>query len=220
MSVNTLHYIKKPAKEGLENPKPIFLIHGYGSDENDLFSFAESLPNHYYIISVRAPYAMQPFGNAWYAINFDAEKGKWSDLEQARSSRDLLHDFIKAACEKYHLDTSCISLLGFSQGSIISFALGLQYPEAYKNLICLSGYLNEALFDEKTDKSAYKNLRVFASHGTQDQVVPYEWGANSPVLLNTMGIENEFKSYPIGHGVSPQNFSDLLHWLNSSSKAL
>jgi phospholipase/carboxylesterase len=56
MSVNTLHYIKKPAKEGLENPKPIFLIHGYGSDENDLFSFAESLPNHYYIISV--------FGNA------------------------------------------------------------------------------------------------------------------------------------------------------------
>ncbi|MCW1952553.1 MAG: phospholipase [Flavobacteriia bacterium] len=217
MGIDSLHHITRPAKDGLEHPKPIFLIHGYGSDENDLFAFAEALPEEYFIISVRAPYAMQPYGNAWYAINFDAEKGKWSDLDQARASRDLLHGFITEACSHYHLDAHAVSLLGFSQGSILSFALGLHYPASYKNLICLSGYMNEDLYEVAANKEAYKELHVFASHGSQDMVVPYEWAQKTPDLLSAMNIENSFKTYPMGHGVSPQNFSDLLDWLKESS---
>ncbi|MEM9144014.1 MAG: phospholipase, partial [Bacteroidota bacterium] len=57
----------------------LFLFHGYGSNEEDLFSFAPELPEELCIISVRAPYTLQPFGYAWYAIHFDAEQGKWSD---------------------------------------------------------------------------------------------------------------------------------------------
>ncbi|MCG5644167.1 phospholipase [Flavobacteriaceae bacterium LSUCC0859] len=217
MGIESLHHITRPAIDGLEHPKPIFLIHGYGSDENDLFPFAEALPQEYFVISVRAPYAMQPYGNAWYAINFDAEKGKWSDLEQAKASRDLLHEFITAACEHYQLDKDQISLLGFSQGSILSFALGLHYAGAYKNLICLSGYLNEDLYEVATSSQAYNNLKVFASHGSQDMVVPYDWAKKTPDLLSVLKIENTFKTYPMGHGVSPQNFSDLLSWLKESS---
>ncbi|MBQ0768295.1 MAG: phospholipase, partial [Bizionia sp.] len=72
-----------------ENAPLLILLHGYGSDENDLFSFATELPKELCIISARAPYPMEPYGNAWYAINFDADKGKWSDNEQAILSRDL-----------------------------------------------------------------------------------------------------------------------------------
>ena len=220
MSIQALNYITRPAKEGVENPKPIFLIHGYGSDENDLFAFADALPDSYYVISVRAPYPMQPFGNAWYGINFDADKGKWTDLEQAKASRELLHTFIAAACKTYALDTTHTTLLGFSQGSILSLALGLEYPEVYKNLICLSGYINEDLFTLKNNTEAYKNLNVFASHGTQDMVVPYDWAVKTPEFLDHLGVSNVFKSYPMGHGVSPQNFSDLLHWLKESKATL
>ena len=64
-----LHYIKRPSTL-TENAPLLILCHGYGSDENDLFSFASELPEELYIISVRAPYQLQPYGNAWYAINF------------------------------------------------------------------------------------------------------------------------------------------------------
>src|SRR5690606_17965230 len=93
----------------------LILLHGYGSDENDLFSFATELPEELFIISVRAPYEMQPYGNAWYAINFDAEKGKWSDNEQAIASRDLIAKFINEVKAVYPINKNNISLLGFSQ---------------------------------------------------------------------------------------------------------
>ena len=118
----SLYCIERPAKTSKVKAIPLFLIHGYGSDENDLFSFAEGIPEYYHIISLRAPYPMQPYGNAWYAINFDAEKGKWSDLEQAKASRDLLHHFIQEKCKEKQLDTNKVCVLGFSQGSILSYA--------------------------------------------------------------------------------------------------
>ena len=208
-----LYCIERPAKSSKDNAIPLFLVHGYGSDENDLFSFAEGIPEHYHIISVRAPYPMQPYGNAWYAINFDAEKGKWSDLEQGVVSRDLLHNFIQEKCKERHLDRNKICVLGFSQGSILSYALAFQYPEFYHKFICLSGYINEALAEAKGNIEAYKNINIFASHGTQDQVIPFDWAEKIPSQLNAIGIEHSFKSYPIGHGVSPQNFADLLEWL-------
>ena len=62
------HIIQEPTQKGTEKPPLLLLLHGYGSDENDLFSFAAELPNNYFVISARAPIPMQPYGNAWYAI--------------------------------------------------------------------------------------------------------------------------------------------------------
>ena len=56
-----------------------FLLHGYGSNEDDLFSFVPEMPQDFHYFSLQAPYSLDPFGYAWYAINFDAENGKWSD---------------------------------------------------------------------------------------------------------------------------------------------
>ncbi len=126
-SLSLKHIIRKSSLT--ENAPLLILLHGYGSDENDLFSFAGELPEELFIISVRAPYPMQPSGNAWYAINFDAEKGKWSDNEQAILSRDLIAKFIDEAIETYPVNKNNVSLLGFSQGSILSYAVALTYPE-------------------------------------------------------------------------------------------
>ena len=87
-----LDHLQRPST--LSDSAPLLIMcHGYGSDENDLFSFASELPDDLFIISLKAPYQLQPFGNAWYAINFDAEQGKWSNNEQAISSRDLIAKF-------------------------------------------------------------------------------------------------------------------------------
>jgi phospholipase/carboxylesterase len=39
-----LHYIYRDAKEKSEKPPLLILLHGVGSNEQDLFSFADKLP--------------------------------------------------------------------------------------------------------------------------------------------------------------------------------
>ncbi len=210
--MTNLHYIKRPSSL-TENAPLIIMCHGYGSDENDLFSFASELPDEVFIISLRAPYAMHPFGNAWYAINFDAEKGKWSDNDQARKSVDLISEFIDYAVATYPVDANKVTLLGFSQGTILSYAVALNYPKKIKNVVALSGYINEDILPDRIDDEDVLHLNFFCSHGTVDQVIPVEWARKTPAFLNDLDILHIYKEYPVGHGVAPQNFYDFKDWL-------
>ncbi|MGY8914337.1 MAG: alpha/beta hydrolase, partial [Flavobacteriales bacterium] len=128
----SLHHIIRPSSLKTGKPPVMFMFHGYGSNEEDLFSFANELPEELCIISVRAPYPLPHYGNAWYAINFDDTNGKWSDEEQAVIAREKIVKFMDEACVTYHLDEQRITLLGFSQGTILSYAVALSYPEKVK----------------------------------------------------------------------------------------
>lgn len=211
------HIIQKPKTKVAGKAPLLLLLHGYGSNEQDLFSFAPELPDHYFIISLRAPLPMQPYGNAWYTIYWDGSEAKRSDDKQAKESRDLVVKFIDEATEAYDLDSSNVTLLGFSQGTIISYAVALTYPEKVKNLIGLSGYINEEITAPKRDHEVYKNLAVFCSHGTQDQVIPVEAARRVPAYMEKLGISTTLKEYPVGHGVAPQNLNDLKIWLKEHS---
>ena len=193
----------------------LIMLHGYGSDENDLFSFASELPKELFIISIKAPYQLQPYGNAWYAINFDAEKGKWSDNEQAIQSRDLIAKFIDEACNTYSIDENNVTLLGFSQGTILSYAVALTYPEKIKNIVALSGYVNIDIISENFQNKDYSNLDFYCSHGSADQVIPVDWARQTPKFLESLNIKHQYNEFPVGHGVAPQNFYELRDWLKS-----
>ena len=209
--LSLVHRIREP-KSNTQKAPLLLLLHGYGSDENDLFSFAEELPEHYCIISVRAPHPMQPYGNAWYAIHIDHEGVKTSDNEEARKSRDRIATFIDEAIEAYKLDPYTVTLIGFSQGTILSYAVALSYPEKVKNVVGLSGYINEAIIDLKSNPS-YTHLNIYNSHGTVDQVIPIEAARKTPDYLKNIGIESTLSEFPVGHGVHPQNFYEFKKWL-------
>ncbi len=208
-----LTYLIKEPKTKLDKNPVLILLHGYGSNEEDLFSFANELPDNYYIVSVRAPYDMQFGSYAWYAINFDADENKFSDVEQAKTSRDLVANFIDELIAKYPIDADDVTLIGFSQGCILSYAIAISYPEKIKRVVAMSGYLNPEMLHQDYLKNNLSNLKVFTSHGTVDQVVPVEWGRKAKPFLDNLGINSVYKEYPIGHGISPQNFFDFKQWL-------
>lgn len=207
----SLHHVVRESSLS-KNAPLLIMLHGYGSDENDLFSFATELPEELFIISVQAPYAMQPHGHAWYAINFDEEKGKWSDNEQAKQSRDLIAKFIDEASVTYAINKNNVSLLGFSQGAILSYSVALSYPEKVKNIIALSGYINQDIITE-TKNQDYSNLDFYCSHGSLDQVIPVNWARQTTPFLNALNIKNTYSEFPVGHGVAPQNFFELKAWI-------
>ncbi|MFD2550810.1 alpha/beta hydrolase [Bizionia sediminis] len=212
MTTPNLHYITRPSTLK-ENAPLLILCHGYGSDENDLFSFASELPETLFIISLQAPYKLQPYGNAWYAINFDAQNGKWSDDEQAKTSRDKIADFIDYACNTYPVNRNNVSLLGFSQGTILSYAVALTYPEKVKNIIALSGYINSEIIPENPQSQNYKHLQFYCSHGSADQVIPVDWARKAPQFLKHLNVAHQYSEFPVGHGVAPQNFYEFRSWL-------
>lgn len=213
-----LHYlIREPKEIKAQNPV-LILLHGYGSNEEDLFSFSSELPDEYFIISVRAPYDLQPYGHAWYAIHFDADENKFSDDEQAKQSRDLIANFIDEIVEKYPINKEKVTLIGFSQGSILSYAVALSYPEKISRVVALSGYLNENIITENFASKNNSHLQFFVSHGSVDQVIPVDWARKTKPFLEKLNLPVTYKEYPIGHGVAPQNFFDFKNWLINSSQ--
>ena len=212
MELSLVYQIREPKIKADKNPL-LLLLHGYGSNEADLFSFAAELPDEYYVVSARAPYDLHYGSYAWYAINFDADQNKFSDHDQAVISRDLVMNFIDELIANYPIDASNVTLIGFSQGSILSYSIALSYPEKVQKVAAMSGYLNLDIIKENYQNNDFSNLKIFASHGTVDQVIPVDWARKSPAILEGLGIKTTYKEYPIGHGVSPQNFYDLKNWL-------
>ena len=210
-----LEHNYKPAKNPTDNPPAIILLHGFGSDENDLFGFAEELPEEFAIISLKAPIAMQPYGNAWYNIYFDNDNVKASDDAQAIKSRELVVACIDEIVAKYKVDADNITLLGFSQGTILSFSIALSYPKKVKNVIGLSGYIHEQILKDDYKNNDFSHLRVYSSHGSVDQVIPVSWARKTKPFLENLNIECTYSEFPVGHGVSPQNFHELNNWIKS-----
>ncbi|RZJ75915.1 MAG: phospholipase [Flavobacterium sp.] len=213
MNLSLFHLVKEPKVKLDKNPL-LLLLHGYGSNEEDLFSFAAQLPEEYFVVSARAPYALPPYGNAWYAINFDADMNKFSDNDQAIESRDLIAKFVDELIEAYPIDKNKVTLIGFSQGSILSYSIALSYPEKIQRVAALSGYLNMDVVAKDFNLKDISKLNFFISHGTVDQVIPVEWARKAPEFLTNLGLNSEYHEYPVGHGVAPQNFYDLKDWLD------
>jgi len=209
----SLHHLVREPKIKLEKNPLLLLLHGYGSNEEDLFSFESELPDNYFVISVRAPYDLQFGSYAWYSINFDADENKFSDHEQAKKSRDLIANFIDELTDNYAIDAQDVTLIGFSQGTILSYAVALSYPEKIKRVVALSGYLNLEIVKDNYKNNNFSNLKMFISHGTVDQVIPVDWARKASPILTDLGIENVYKEFPIGHGVAQQNFYDFKNWL-------
>ncbi|MCM4157438.1 alpha/beta fold hydrolase [Gramella sp. AN32] len=206
------HLVREP-KIKTEKSPVLIMLHGYGSNEEDLFSFASELPDELLIISAKAPYPMQPYGNAWYTIHWDTHNGKFSDNEQAIESRNLIKDFISEVKQHYPVDPDNLTLLGFSQGTILSYAVALSYPEIVKNVVALSGYINQDILKEDFENNDFTKLSFYCSHGSQDQVIPLAWARKSKPFLDALNIENKYSEFPVGHGVAPQNLLEIIQWL-------
>lgn len=211
MSKLPLEYVMRSAKVTQENSPVIFMIHGYGSNKEDLFSFADALPEEYVVFSLQAPYALHEFGYAWYAIDLAQER--WSDTSQAKISKNLILDFIEKACELYYLDKNRVTLLGFSQGCILSLALALSHPKKISRVIGLSGYLEKQILDKNYYKNDFSHLKIYLSHGISDQIIPVEWARESHTMLQNLHIDCTYQEYITGHNVSAENFYSFRDWM-------
>ncbi len=193
------------------NAQLIVMLHGYGSNEWDLYALKEHLPGAYYPVALRG-YIDTPFGGyAWYPLYVDAS-GTFSvnEKEMLQTARKLIED-LNEIRRKFGFSAP-LNLLGFSQGSIMSYLLMSLRPELFHQIIAFSGYIHEPVMNDP-GADEVKHLRVFASHGIYDDIIPIERAEKVPEWLKKHHIEHTFKVYPSAHNLIPENIKDAMHFL-------
>ena len=174
-----------------KNDKVIIMFHGYGSNKDDLFSFAKFMNPDFLIISIQAPIQMDYNSYCWWSLNLDNDMQLQMDDKEAKNSLNELNRFIiEDLSIKYNFGLNQVYLLGFSQGCMISYALSINFPENYKKVVGLSGKIPHEIinFNEKFD---YSNHNFFCSHGINDQVIPIEIGRESDRWFSEKNINHK-----------------------------
>lgn len=205
MKTSFYYLIQKPKNNTNKSPL-VFLLHGFGSNEQDLFSFSPHLSQDATIISLRAPIMLYPNSYAWYNIFFSGSVKRY-DKEAAKFIRDKIINEMDYFINKYNCDPNRITLIGFSQGAILAHAIAQN--SNIKNLIALSGYVDKELISFKKTN----NLSIYISHGKYDEVIPFEESFKTNKLLDDNNLKYEFKEFDQGHGVNSQNLKSFLGWI-------
>jgi phospholipase/carboxylesterase len=190
-------------------PHPaLVLLHGRGTDENDLLGLTSFFDPRLLIASVRAPYPFLYGGYTW----FDLDENGIVNIDQLLKSRDLflhwLDDFQKA----YPIDTNRLFLLGFSMGAMMSLAVSLSNPKRFKGVIAHSGLLpHHTLLSYHWDDLGA--LSFYIAHGEQDPIVPVAMGRQAHQRLVQAHANVLYREYPIQHTISDASLSDISAWL-------
>lgn len=211
-TTTVLYYLVREPKIKSVHPPVLILLHGVGSNEEDLFSFANQLPEKYLVISARAPIRLGGGSFAWYQVDFSAGKPVFN-FEQEENSRNLIIKFIEQLKNKYSPDEKEIYLCGFSQGAILSYSVALTRPDLVKGIAVMSGRLLEEIKSEIAPKEKLVQLKVFISHGINDNTLPVHYAREANAFLKTLNITPTYKEFQAAHEINNSMFNDLLNWL-------
>ena len=212
------HLVREPADAGGAPPPLLLLLHGVGSNEEDLFSLAPYLDQRFLIVSARAPVALDYGGYGWFRIDF-TPRGMVADVEQAKRSLEILPGFIDGLVETYGADARRVYLAGFSQGAMMSLALLLTSPEKLAGVAAMSGRLPSQVFEREPDREALTGKPVLLTHGLYDPVIPVEQGRAAREHLGALPVALTYREYPMGHEVSAESLRDVTGWLTEALDA-
>ncbi|MDR1804910.1 MAG: dienelactone hydrolase family protein [Flavobacteriales bacterium] len=209
------HIIKQPTMRNQYFPPLFLMIHGYGSNENDLFSFHKDIPKNFFIISIQGFYSIGSDKYSWYDIDF-YNKDRFINIYQAKTTIDKISSFIEEAIQKYQLNKKEVWLCGFSQGAILSYSIALKIPDKVKKVIALSGYLEKNILPKKMNDSSYTDLEFFISHGKYDTIIPVDLAKRGFNFLKDYKILSlQYKEYDSGHFLNSLNYQDIINWIKT-----
>lgn len=214
-ALSLVHLVRQPRVQTAgEQPPILFLLHGVGSNEHDLFGLAPYLDPHFLIVSVRARLTLGPDAFGWYPVQF-GPTGVTADEGPAEESNRILLQFIEEAIAAYEADPQRVYLMGFSQGAAMSLYATLTRPELFAGAVPMSGRLVPAAWENRASDAALQHLQFMVVHGTRDTVLPIAQGRQINAALSQLPVALTYKEYDMAHQVSEESLRDITQWLTS-----
>lgn len=193
-------------KSGGAPKQAVVLLHGYGSDGNDLIGLApylrDGLPDAMFV-APNAPQqsAMMASGYQWFDISLDRDRLAARQVGLV-AARPVLVEFLDDLWAQTGLTARDTLLIGFSQGAMMALHVGLSLPEALMGIVAFSGSFSPpAGFGQ--DGLAKPPVRLV--HGDRDDVVAFQFSIDAQAALEQAGIPVRSKIIPgMGHGIGPE----------------
>jgi phospholipase/carboxylesterase len=211
--LSLVHRIYDPAPSSARPPL-LLLLHGVGSNEDDLITLAPYLDRRFFVVSARAPYTLAPGAYAWFHVAFTPD-GPSIDAEEAERSRVALLAFINELLTAYQLDAERVYLLGFSQGAIMSQSLALTQPDPLAGIVAMSGRILPEVEAQLAAPEPLTGLPVLVVHGTDDTVLPIRYGRAARDRWATLPVALTYREFPMGHQISAESLQTITVWLTA-----
>ena len=208
----SLEYRVRPADGEPEGA--IVLMHGRGADENDLFPLLDLLDRDRRLVGAtpRGPLSLPPGGAHWYAVR----RIGYPDPDTFHSTWDLLTSWLDGFLEEQGVPPERTVLGGFSQGTVMSYALGLGAGRPRPaGIMALSGFI-PTVEGFELDLSKAAGLPVAIGHGTQDPVIGFDFALQARDVLTEAGADVTFSESRIGHSIDPGFARELPTWLQGA----
>lgn len=186
----------------------LVLLHGRGADENDLFGLFDLLDPERRLrgITVGGPLFLPPGGRHWYVVPRVGHPDPATfDASFAQLGRTL--------DEEIGVDWATTVVGGFSQGTVMSYALGLGAGRpAPAGILALSGFV-PTVDGWTADVTSRPGLPVLIAHGTEDSIISVDFARRARALLEAGGAAVAYHETPAPHAIDPHVLPDVRRWL-------
>lgn len=195
----------------------LVLLHGRGVDENDLHPLLDVVDPEGRLegFTPRAPLRLEgQSGNHWYVV----ERIGAPHEESFLSTCQVLGEWLDEVARETGIPPERTILGGFSQGGVMSYALGLAagrpLPAAILALSCFVPRVEG--WDLEPD--ARPGLPVYHSHGEADPLIGIEYGRAARDLLEP-AVSLTYREHPGGHTMDPGSFGEIAAFVGAALPA-
>jgi len=181
------------------------LLHGFGSNENDLTSIGRALLNEVPWVSPRGPLELAHGGAAWFPITTPGNPDALSVAEATGALWAWIDDTLGP--------TARLLPIGFSQGGLMATQLLRTQPHRVAATVILGGFVQAAAQPADELLSAQRPS-VFWGRGENDRVITAaavqrtgDWLPGHSTLTA--------RTYPrLAHSISPAELADVRTFLD------
>jgi phospholipase/carboxylesterase len=209
--------------ETAPNPSAaVIWLHGLGADGNDFVPIISQLnlsecPAIRFVfpsapsmaVTVNGGYVMP----AWYDIT-ERDINAREDLAGIHKSAAAISQLIEREASR-GIAYEKIILAGFSQGCAMSLQVGLRFPHRLAGIIALSGYLPLANSLALERSEANGKTPILMAHGVWDAVITLERAEASADILEKLGYQVDWNTYPMEHSLHPDELVDISRFLSA-----
>lgn len=196
----------------------VILLHGYGADGNDLIGLApvlSPLMPDVVFHAPNAPYPCEgnPFGYQWFGIS---RLDPAAAAAGVRAAAPFVDQFLDDTMAQHGLDENKTTLVGFSQGTMMSLHVGLRRERQLAGIVGFSGMLAapDALGAEIRSRPP-----VLLVHGDSDEMLPPRLTEQAAEVLNQNGVQTFVHiAQGVGHGIDQTGLSHAARFLLEAFK--
>jgi phospholipase/carboxylesterase len=195
----------------------LVLHHGRGADEHDLLGLADVLDpeQRLHVVTPRAPLTVPGWpGKHWYLV----PRVGYPDADSFHAAHQRLATFHDELWERTGIAPESTVFGGFSMGSVMSYALGLDGARpAPAGILAFSGFVPTVDgWQPDVAGRAESGLRAFVAHGRNDPVMDVAFARSARALLEAGEVPVDYHESDAAHHIDPDHVPAAVAWLGET----